>query len=739
MGGGFEETVVAFQNLHLNVLADASWFTANLAWIVAALIVVFGLLVAGWNDVRRFSLKRAWAISGVCFDESVRKRVLWIIPLTIAAVLVVTQFLRALDEQDAIRQTVKICLFATGLVVMLTSMILACTNLPNEIESRVIYTIVTKPVTRLELTLGKVIGFSRVSLTIVAIMGLLTWGYMRLRAHEKGSEITHRLTGGDIGDVERTRLTHYQETGLLGARDFALPQEMAMYRRAPDPKSHYRVISGDAAEDVLAGFAVDRGQLLGGSDVQAAGGEPQGAQALGLVARVTISTKRTGPPNDQQSENAVLGPAAPEAHLLPPRMSIDLCDEYRYSIAAAEGLIGASTPQQLLANIQDYSRTMKVSPMHSAAGVRLGEPRSEGGEQSAYVWVPPAIAGGLANHPGFFIRLMGVSANVEYQIGPQPVRVFIPKLVNGQLAIEEPGATELSPLPGRHGEPMFLVFRGGLGIRGEQSLKGGPQDSTGVAVYSFRDSPLPDDGSGRIDFEMRALVERSNSDVEQGREDATTLDLQLIDLKSGKTTSDVVQIDSQQTAFFSFPADALSGPDFDIVIHCRNEGHTVGFYPDSLKLVQRQRSFELNLAKSLCIIWMMSVLVVSLAVLCSTFLSWPIAMVLTMVLLLGHWGVDQLADTSGPGLGRQIVNDFKFTDAPVAKVVSSSVDALSGGLKYFSKALPDTSRFEAIEDIEQGVSVPTVRLIDALEILAGFALPATIIAYLILKTREVAP
>jgi len=133
------------------------------------------------------------------------------------------------------------------------------------------------------------------------------------------------------------------------------------------------------------------------------------------------------------------------------------------------------------------------------------------------------------------------------------------------------------------------------------------------------------------------------------------------------------------------------------------------------------------------------VLVVSLAVLCSTFLSWPIAMVLTVVLLLGHWGVDQLADTAGPGLGRQIVNDFKFTDAPVAKVVSSSVDALSGGLKYFSKALPDTSRFEAIEDIEQGVSVPRERLIDALQILAGFAVPATVIAYLILKTREVAP
>ena len=84
--------------------------------------------------------------------------------------------------------------------------------------------------------------------------------------------------------------------------------------------------------------------------------------------------------------------------------------------------------------------------------------------------------------------------------------------------------------------------------------------------------------------------------------------------------------------------------------------------------------------KSLSIIWMMSILVIVLAVFCSTFLSWPIAIVLTVLLLLGHWGVDQVADSSGPGLGRQIVNDFKFTDVPIAKLVSTGVDSLTHSL-----------------------------------------------------------
>src|SRR5207244_13489152 len=63
--------------------------------------------------------------------------------------LIVAQLQQPLDEQDAIFQTIKFCLFATGLLLSVTAIILACTNLPREIDNRVIYTIVTKPATRL--------------------------------------------------------------------------------------------------------------------------------------------------------------------------------------------------------------------------------------------------------------------------------------------------------------------------------------------------------------------------------------------------------------------------------------------------------------------------------------------------------------------------------------------------------------------------------------------------------------
>src|SRR4051812_11419060 len=88
--------------------------TERVAWIAAAVIVVLGLAIFGLTDLLRFRPRRVLALASVCFRESVRRRVLYITPLAILAVVIVSQLQRPVDEQDAIRQTLKFCLFATG-------------------------------------------------------------------------------------------------------------------------------------------------------------------------------------------------------------------------------------------------------------------------------------------------------------------------------------------------------------------------------------------------------------------------------------------------------------------------------------------------------------------------------------------------------------------------------------------------------------------------------------------------
>ena len=186
-------------------------------WIVAGVVVVLGLLVFGRDELKRLSPTRIWAISSVCFSESIRRKVLWVIPFAIAGVIAVTTLQHTIDPLEAIRQTIKFCLFAAGLLVTVTAIILACTNLPREIENRVIFTVMTKPTTRLEIVLGKVVGFVRVSGLIILIMGVFTFAYVGLQNHKLTAQLTDRLAH-ETDESTRQTLNGYLTAGLLSTK-----------------------------------------------------------------------------------------------------------------------------------------------------------------------------------------------------------------------------------------------------------------------------------------------------------------------------------------------------------------------------------------------------------------------------------------------------------------------------------------------------------------------------------------
>jgi hypothetical protein len=694
-------------------MALPSFAQNHIQWFVCGAIIVLGLLVFGLFDVVRLSWRRIWAISSVCFAESYRRRVLLITPLAIIGVFIVSQLIKPLDEADAIRQTIKFCLFTTGLIITITAIILACTNLPKEIESRVIYTIVTKPATRLEIVLGKIIGFARISALILVIMGLFTFAYLHLRAWQFSRAIDAKLA--DAGSLDATTAEtyrHYKEAGLLTSRSMRTDNEFQIFSRAPQQGDTRRYLPGNGEGDFIVPFQVTSTDLIPPGAPDAQPGDS------GIVLALSVGFER---------DPTYVAPPSSDASNLP-------------KTVAAPSTTQRVKPPLLMVQILDANQNTLIAArqINSNQPVEVKDPT---GSQPVFAVIEPEAAKELTkkDQTQFYVYVSGGSPGGEYFVDlgkPMPPAVVIVPPAQGSQP------REILPVPDSSGKPSPPRFRGRQGTAGQQ-LPGGSTGIVPVAVFEFDHAPPRQvDASGNVPFEIKCGIERGDEDDEGATDVLTQVEFTAVNRATGQAGPPVkLALESNRQAYFNMPASSLGDGDFDIRMRCLTRGHYVGLLPDSLAMIAHRESFDFNLGKSLLVIWLMSILVISVSIFCSTFLSWPIAIVLTLVILLGRWGVEQLGDATAPGIGPMVVQDLfgASVDPSKAKVVSASVEKLAAGLNALAAVLPDLSRFSSTEDLERGLAVPVSRLTDSLKVLGSYGLAVITLAYVFLRLKEVAP
>lgn len=729
---------MTFLPMHTAMLTLAelpTFINQHLGWFLFGLILLIGFAV-GAKDFARFSGKRIWAISGVCFDESIRRRVLLITPLAILGVIIVSQLQRPLDEQDAIRQTTKFCLFATGLIVTITTIILACTNLPREIDNRVIFTVVTKPTTRLEIVIGKLLGFIKVSLLILIIMGVFSWGYLELRAWNFRREIATRLESNAVPASSVGTLRYYNQAGLLNAKTLESPDALQVYAHVPPAGESRRYMFGgdgnfNVAFDVLPDWIAEQGA------------DPANTPLV-VVAEVGYIKRKKGAdsvapptPEPKPATQATTGPAS-RPYYGPFIMS----PEERARVMS--GFKPVETP---LVSIDVMDSTMysvgNVTPIPPLKTFEMGDPNELTELRGT---IDPKIAKNLKGR--CYLRVNGASQDVEYFIDlnrtPSPIQLYVPVQAGAPAGAGQAPQVALKPIapvadPLDASKPMGPIFKTREGTFGMQ-LRGGSERSS-TAIFQFRGANVSAAEGENAPFELRGGVERSGDDTaEKDAEQPTRVSVRVQNRTSGMTTDEiVVQPESNRTVLFEVPSKALEGGNFDVFVRCLTVGDYLGVSNKSLSLITARHPFAWNLAKSLLILWLMTILVTAVAIFTSTFLSWPIAVVLTLVILLGHWGVDQLGDAIAPGIGNQVVTDFGLKSPAKAEAVRATVEKLSSFLNFISTILPDINKYPAVEDIERGISIPPAKMTDALAVTFGFGIPLVLLAYVFLKNKEVAP
>ena len=665
------------------------WILHNLSFVVPAVVVLVGLGVYGLRDLLVLSPRRIWAISDVCFRDAIRRRVLWVTPLAMLGVIIISLLQKPVDQPDAIRQTIKFCFFASALVVTIIALITAATNLPREIESRVIYTIVTKPVTRLDIVLGKIVGFARVSAAMLLIMGIFTLGYLQLRAWYLGRQIAQTLESPQVSSAQREWLEHFQQQGLLFSQTIHRSNGLSQYATDPAAPAGSAVVPWilGGAQDAIAEFVTDSSLVE----------DPKLANATyRLVFNIPFSPTPKAPVTP-----AGATPPEPEIQvvILDPRTDA--------TIVRPEQLAPPVAPKPG----QEEAPGVRAINLATNPSIEIPRPIME-----------QLTRFGPVNDRGRFnVQIVATNPAFLYQITKDAVTLEVTTVENGK-----PVGFALAST----GEPQT---RGSTGRFGQQ-LRGAENGLEPLAVFRFNDVPVPESQNGEVPFELKVGIERSGSDSDT--DDATVLEVRIHDRKADKLSEPkLVYPESKRTAFFTMPADFLTSGQFDVIVRNRTGGSVVGLLPTSLQLVSDRELFGINLFKGLFVLWLFSLLVAIVAFFCSTFLSWPIAVVLSLLIILGRWAAMNL--DLGSGFGAEVATGV--TDPRLANVVSKSVDALTGSFSLLASVLPDISGFAVTEQIERGATITLAQLASPVFVLVLFGLPLMTLAYVFLRNKEVAP
>lgn len=113
-------------------------------------------------------------IAGHTFREVIRKKILHVLIGLGILIIAVSPFIPTTDEPDARIKMMLVVFFQVVVLLCIVGVIiLSATSLPHEIEDRTIYGVLSKPVSRLKIVVGKISGFALVSALLLIILGLV--------------------------------------------------------------------------------------------------------------------------------------------------------------------------------------------------------------------------------------------------------------------------------------------------------------------------------------------------------------------------------------------------------------------------------------------------------------------------------------------------------------------------------------------------------------------------------------
>jgi len=160
---------------------------------VAGPMALVKRLRAGFADLTGMSWRRIEAITTLTFKEALRRKALMVFVVFAALFMFAGWFLADTNARADLQVKVYVSFVLTAIawLVLPVALLLACWGIPEDIRIRSLHTVVTKPVRRSEVVVGRMLGFTAISTLVLLIMGVV--GYVWIRRHVPSEALICRV------------------------------------------------------------------------------------------------------------------------------------------------------------------------------------------------------------------------------------------------------------------------------------------------------------------------------------------------------------------------------------------------------------------------------------------------------------------------------------------------------------------------------------------------------------------
>jgi ABC-type transport system involved in multi-copper enzyme maturation permease subunit len=158
------------------------------AGLFAILAVALPVVV---DLVTRIRWRRIWALALLSLKEARRRRVVWVFSAMALVFLFVDWFV-PYRPADQVRNYVRVFYWSMTPLFLVTASLLGAFSIPADVKSQTIHTVVTKPVERYEIVLGRFLGYG-ILLTVGLVgMSLLSLLYVARGVSEEARQESYK-------------------------------------------------------------------------------------------------------------------------------------------------------------------------------------------------------------------------------------------------------------------------------------------------------------------------------------------------------------------------------------------------------------------------------------------------------------------------------------------------------------------------------------------------------------------